>query len=83
MRNTIIFGNGLGMALSADHFCLTNALGRVWSSAVIDDDSKRLISNCIPGGRGVPNSEDDLDTLHIAITACNFLSKIGDVNSIH
>ncbi|WP_217806548.1 hypothetical protein, partial [Chromobacterium violaceum] len=30
MRNTIIFGNGLGMALSADHFCLTNALGRVW-----------------------------------------------------
>lgn len=84
MRNTIIFGNGIGMALDPAHFSLTRALKDVWDSSDMRSDTKELISHCIPDREGQPPKyEDDLDKLHLAISACSFLSKLGEDSKLH
>ena len=78
-RKTIIFGNGLGMALDPEYFSLDRAIGVVWDDkALLDNDSKELIINCLPrASDGRPHGEDELDTLQLALSACDFLNGIS------
>jgi hypothetical protein len=76
-RKIIIFGNGIGMALDPVHFSLTNALNDVWDmQSVLVDSQKELIGKSI-GRTGSPSGEDELDTLHLAVTACTTLNNIS------
>lgn len=76
-RKLIVFGNGIGMALDADHFSLSNALSDVWSmQEVLSDVQKKLIEKSI-GREGSPSGEEELDTLHLAVTACQTLNSIS------
>lgn len=76
-RKIIIFGNGIGMALDSNHFSLTSALADVWDmQSVLVDTQKKLIGRSI-NRAGAPNGEEELDTLHLAVTACTTLNNIS------
>ncbi|MGY4524266.1 SIR2 family protein [Pseudomonas sp. TE21394] len=78
-RKTLIFGNGLGMALDPRHFSLNRALGDVWENPHhLPVAQKDLIARCVGDGGQAPQGEDQLDTLHVVVAACNMLNKIGD-----
>lgn len=77
-RKTLIFGNGLGMALDPRHFSLTNAMADVWADPVaLPDVQKHLISQCVGGNGAIPEREDQLDPLHLVISACKTLASIN------
>lgn len=80
MRKTIIFGNGLGMALDPNYFSLDRAIGEVWADdAILDEVGRTLIKNCLPPQADArPHGEGDLDTLQVALSACEILSRIGE-----
>lgn len=81
-RKLLIFGNGLGMALNAERFSLTNALRHVWTEReVLTDEQKRLISLCL-NDEGPPETEDDMDQLHRVVTSCRVLCDI-DSRDVH
>lgn len=75
-RKLLIFGNGLGMALDANHYSLTNALNTVWADNNLWSDiiQRDLIQNCIPNNK-CPDSEEDLDKLHLVSTSCDYLDS--------
>lgn len=76
-RKLIIFGNGLGMALDPNHFSLTKALEEMWEyEGLLTDVQKELIQRCT-GSENAPEGEDELDDLHLAITSCKTLQRIG------
>ncbi|MFV9691652.1 MAG: hypothetical protein ACNY01_11900 [Desulfobacteria bacterium] len=76
-RKLIIFGNGLGMALDPNHFSLDNALRKIWDNdKILDESQKNLICRCTEK-EGSPLGEDELDKLHLAVTSCETLNKIG------
>lgn len=79
-RKTLIFGNGLGMALDAHYFALDRAIGEVWDAEeLLSAASKQLICHCLPEDQvDRPHGEDDLDVLQLALSACDFLSRIGE-----
>lgn len=75
-RTSLIFGNGLGMALNSDYFRLGAGLRTVWDgSDEFREEHKRLITSAIPGltATDYPESEDQLDRLQVAIVASEFL----------
>ncbi|PIT71219.1 hypothetical protein B9Z42_16050 [Limnohabitans sp. B9-3] len=75
-RATIIFGNGLGMALDPDYFQLKSALYSVWNdSDLLSKDQKKLIQTALPGTSDevYPESEDQLNELQVAIFASELL----------
>jgi len=77
-RSTIIFGNGLGMALDSNYFNLKTALSSVWnSSKVVTKEQKTLIKSALPNFNddSYPESEEMLDNLHLAIDAAEFLKR--------
>lgn len=77
-RKLLIFGNGLGMSIDPNHFSLVNALRHVWDNTCYwnhDLKDRRLIQRCIPFHQ-CPQSEDDMDRLHLAAVSCNFLKEI-------
>lgn len=78
-RKTLIFGNGLGMALDPRHFSLNRALSDVWENPrhlpVVQKD---LVGRCVGDDGQAPQGEEQLDTLHVVVAACNMLNKIGD-----
>ena len=77
-RKTLIFGNGLGMALDPQHFSLTNAMASVWNDPfAISQVHKILISQCLGGNGQIPQREDQLDPLHLVISACKTLNSIN------
>lgn len=78
-RKALIFGNGLGMALDANHFSLTNAINYIWEhESILDDSERRYIEQCLPGVEGrPPEGEHELDILHVAVTACGFLRHLS------
>lgn len=77
-RKTLIFGNGLGMALDSEFFDLDNAIGRTWEAGVLDDPQKVLITQCLPTpGAERPHGEDDMDNLQLALSACDLLNQVG------
>lgn len=79
-RITVIFGNGLGMALNPLAFSLDRAIGVVWDDEdILSEEQKHLICNCLPDDRaGRPQGEDELDTLQLALSACDVLVGIPD-----
>jgi hypothetical protein len=84
MRKTLLFGNGLGMALDQNHFYLPNALQRIWDSNALNPVHKQLISACLPHQLGnCPQGEDELDKLHVAISSCEYLSEIRRIDDLH
>lgn len=85
-RKTLIFGNGLGMALSADAFSLGNALDAVWADAeALNDNQRNLIVGCLPPDTelGRPSSEEDLDVLQRVLASCDFLDSINIDGGAH
>ena len=75
-RDTIIFGNGLGMALDPSYFRLDQALHRVWSDpSYLSDDQRELILSCIPG-RDIWSAETQMITMQLAADASDYLKKI-------
>lgn len=85
-RKTIVFGNGIGMALSIDSFSLDVALTSVWEDGnLLTDDERALIRHCLPDDREEdwPSSEVDLDMLQRVLSACDFLAEIDDIDGLH
>lgn len=77
MRSTIIFGNGLGMALDPRHFALHDAMLQVWNNAdYLSSEHKELIISAIPGATQTnpPSSEWQLDQIHAVIAATKYIS---------
>jgi hypothetical protein len=77
VRSTIIMGNGLGMALDPSYFSLTSGLENVWNSTeYLSEAHKNLILSSIEdtSHNEPPKSEEQLDKLHVAIVATEFLS---------
>ncbi len=68
MISTIIFGNGIGMALDPEYFQLTAGLNSAWDS--FSKDEKLLISL---GSNTMPSSEAELENHHVIMTACKKL----------
>lgn len=43
-RKTLIFGNGLGMALDARHFSLTDAMAAAWADPFALPDVQKVVN---------------------------------------
>lgn len=86
-RKTLIFGNGLGMALDPDFFRLDTAIDTVWDDDdLLDDASRTLIRQCLPPSvYDRPTGEHDLDVLQVAVFATDYLAglKDDDTDGIH
>lgn len=79
-RATIVFGNGLGMALAPMHFSLSAGLGSAWGeSNIFSHEHKRLIISAIPGVDEYtsPSSEAQLDQLQVALVAAEYLKDFN------
>jgi hypothetical protein len=78
-RKTLIFGNGLGMALDPHFFTLDHAIGEVWGNGdLLDEACKELVCHCLPPGNSDrPHGEHDLDILQLALSASDFLAGLG------
>lgn len=78
LKKTLIFGNGLGMALNPHHFSLQRAMADVWNGpGFISGAHKALIGLCLGGYGLVPQREDQLDPLHRVVAACQTLCQIN------
>jgi hypothetical protein len=67
------------MALDPRHFSLNRALEDVWDNLRhLPVEQKDLVARCIGDDGEAPQGEDQLDTLHVVVAACNMLNKIGD-----
>lgn len=76
MRKTIIFGNGLGMALDPVIFSLDRAMECAWNDGSLTSKQKQLVCNCLPKNHPKrPHGEADLGALQVALSACEFLSR--------
>lgn len=77
-RKTLIFGNGLGMALDAQFFQLDRSIRQVWADPdVLSGQEKDLIHRCLASvDKAVPVSEDDLEHLQLALDACITLQSL-------
>ncbi|MEN9023207.1 MAG: SIR2 family protein [Verrucomicrobiales bacterium] len=85
-RKTLIFGNGLGMALDNEAFALDRALKQVWENdGILSEGQRDLIRLCLPEDTEFkrPSSEDDLDLLQRVLSACDFLDGFDDVAGAH
>lgn len=78
-RKTLIFGNGLGMAVDQEHFCLKNAIAYIWDDErYLSAEEKRYILQCLPNATNrPPREEGELDLLHLAVIACSLLSTLS------
>ena len=80
MRKTLIFGNGLGMALDPYLFSLDGAIGRAWEGeGIFDPETRALVRCCLvdDGDTGRPHGEDDLDALQLVVSSCDFLDRMS------
>lgn len=83
-RSTIVFANGLGMAVDPDAFSLKNALTRVWNDPrELNQYQKEAILKCLPKGSISPSSEDDLEQLQNVLSACDLLNQLSEKGSNH
>lgn len=83
MRKVFIFGNGLGMSISADAYNLTSVMSDVWDNGDLDDGQKGLISTCLPSGAQRPTSEEQLAILQDTVGACEVLLGARDTGAGH
>lgn len=78
MRSVIVFGNGLGMALSVKDFLLGEAVFDVWYSGLVSEDQKELILSCIEQNLEFPHSEDQMKEMYSALYACETLLSLRE-----
>lgn len=78
MRSVIVFGNGLGMALSSKDFLLGEAVFDVWNSGLVPEEQKDLILSCIEQELDFPRSEDQMREMYSALYACETLLSLRD-----
>ena len=83
MRKALVFGNGLGMAVSPHAFDLRNVMTRVWRGTCLTNDQRRLMSACLPEGLTQPSSEDQLATLQEIVAACETLLTVRSNDDQH
>lgn len=75
-RKLIIIGNGLGMALSPEHFSLQHVMPEVWNND-LNDAERTLIASCIQGIEETgPTSEDRLMPAQLAQFAHELITDI-------
>jgi hypothetical protein len=77
-RTTVIFGNGLGMALDPNYFQLKAALEKVWNDTdLLSTQHKALIKSVLPdtSDKAYPESEEQLDNLQVALFAAERLKE--------
>lgn len=80
-RATIVFGNGLGMALNPDYFKLDSGFHSVWeTSTSLSPEQKKLIQSTIPtlSEKNSSSIEDKLDELQLALFAAETLRRYDD-----
>ena len=80
-KKLIIFGNGLGMALNADHFLLTNAMTRVWNCLTRLSEGEKTTLGSLKGIETAtgPKNEDELATAQVALAyLSSFRAELGD-----
>jgi len=85
-RKTLLFGNGLGLALSDQAFSLDSALDVVWRDEnALSAEQRELIRGCLPSDTELqrPSSEDDLDMLQRVLASCDFLDSIAIDGEAH
>ena len=81
MKETFIFGNGLGRAIDNDFYSLERVLRESWDKpSLLDQTDKELICRCldrglIEGKLEAPTSEDQLSDLQKVLTACDTISN--------
>lgn len=78
-RKVLVFGNGLGMALSEQDFSIENSLDTVWhDDDLLSEPQRELIRACLPSNTELnrPSSEDDLDQLQRVLAACDQLNAV-------
>ena len=86
VRKTLVFGNGLGMALDPSFFSLSRALQETWEEeGFLSAEEKQLIEACLPENSefGRPSDEDDLDLLQRVLISCDFLRRIEIGENLH
>jgi len=73
--SSILFGNGIGLALDAHHFNLANAINIIWNE--VNDEEKNVIAL----GKNIPPlSESELENHHQILSATKILSKFNNEN---
>jgi len=75
-KSTIIFGNGLGMALNQEHFSLERVLEKSWDDPnSITNEEKVALETCLQkqGNFGTPKSESDFNYIYQVLNACQVL----------
>ena len=83
-RATVIFGNGVGMALDPEYFLLKTGLHSVWNnSKLLNEEQKALIRSALPKvtDDAYPESEEMLDDVQVAIFASELLQEF-EVNDV-
>lgn len=81
MRKLIVFGNGLGRALSNDYYDLGAAMRFAWADdETLDDAQRDLIRKCLPRPDLIDDDEQvpgehHLDNLQRVLAACDEISK--------
>ncbi|MCE3043374.1 SIR2 family protein [Legionella sp. 16cNR16C] len=78
MTSTLIVGNGIGMALDAQYFCLQAGLQESWDS--FDVDKKKLISL---GSDNMPCTETELEENHKIMTSCQKILEFQDLQLLN
>ncbi|MFA0923619.1 hypothetical protein [Xanthomonas fragariae] len=78
MRKTLIFGNGLGMALDPEFYSLDSAIGCAWDGEDSFDEATRELVRCclVDPAKERPHGEDDMDALQLVISSCDFLASM-------
>jgi hypothetical protein len=77
-RNTIIFGNGIGMSVDSNYFQMKSGLHHVWNNTdLLSSEHKKLIQSVLPKAteESYPESEEMLNDLQKAISASELLSR--------
>lgn len=83
MRKTIVFGNGIGMALAPDAYFLPAVMNEVWEHPSLDDAQRGLIVACLAEGTVRPTREEELETLQNVVTACETLVGVPGASRDH
>lgn len=81
VRQTIVFGNGLGRAIDNSFFSLEAALRSAWDEEeLLTLRQKELIRACLPidviDDEGAPTSEDELEDLQRIVSACDEIANV-------
>ena len=70
---TILFGNGLGMALDSEHFLLKTGMSKAWEQ--LPEDSKKRVLIALSEQKEMPDHENDLFHIQEILFSIDTLRK--------